>query len=210
MRSSKRYNNMKHEIRSAKYETISKFEFRNSSLSRISNFGFRVFIVSVCLISLATPFVHAQNDFPSEDITNSNFSLVVCDGPDMSKARGSNPKIQQYDAKGNPSGERNYVVCDFRAAMKEVQHLINIMIIIGVIASVAGFCYAGFQLIVNGSNPTARTEASGVFKKVFFGFIIMLTAWFIVYQILAWLQCAPNEPKCKSPASALLGSPTSK
>jgi Kef-type K+ transport system membrane component KefB len=89
--------------------------------------------------------------------------------------------------------------------MREVQHLINIMIIVGILAAIAGFCYAGFLYIVHGSEPSSRSEASSVFKKVFIGFIIMLTAWFIVYQILSWLQCGANSTDCRSVGTALLG-----
>jgi len=163
----------------------------------------KILALGSCLITLAAPFAFAQTN-GNEDITSSNFSLVVCDGPAYPKSAGGNPKVTTYDAKGNPSGTREYVVCDFYAAMHEVQHLINIMVILGVVASIAGFCYAGFLLIARGSEPGARSEASDVFMKVAKGFIIMLTAWFLVYQILAWLECGPGNTDCQAIGSSLL------
>lgn len=174
----------------------------NRQFNNMKKFGLKTILASSCLLTLASPFVFAQNSVaPNEDITSSNFSLVVCDGPNVPSG---NPQVPTYDAQGNSSGTRAYVVCDFAAAMKEVQHLINIMIIVGVVAAVAGFCYAGFLLIAHGSNPSSRTEASSVFKKVFIGFILMLTAWFIVYQLLSWLQCGANQTTCQSVGTALL------
>ena len=130
----------------------------------------RILIVSSCLLTLAAPFASAQSQTqPNEDITSSNFSLIVCDGPAL-------PSTIQAPA--------NYRPCNFAAAMQEVQHIINIFIIFGVVAAIIGFCYAGFLYIARGSEPSARSEANDIFKKVFIGFIIMLTAWFIVYQIL--------------------------
>lgn len=69
--------------------------------------------------------------------------------------------------------------------MTEAQHLINIMIVLGILAAIAGLCYMGF-LYISGTLPN-RERAKEMFPKIFWGFIIMLTAWFVVYQILGWL-----------------------
>jgi hypothetical protein len=66
-----------------------------------------------------------------------------------------------------------------------VQHLINIMLVIGVLAAIVMFAYAGL-LFVSGKKANID-KARSIFPKVFVGFIIMLSAWFIVYQILSWL-----------------------
>lgn len=166
-------------------------------------FAFSVTLLASLSLLPASSLVQAQNQ-QYEDITNSNFKIVTCDGPHNPKG---DPAVPTYDASGKQSGTRPYVVCDFGAAMQEIQHLINIMIIVGVVAAIGGFCYAGYLYVVHGSESGARSEASGVFKKVFIGFIIMLTAWFVVYQILAWLQCGPGSTNCQSVGSALLGQP---
>lgn len=100
---------------------------------------------------------------------NSAFKIVICDGP----------------AGANINNDSNYVVCDFNGAMLQVQHLINIMMVLGVLVAIVMFSYAG-GLYITGK-PANIEKAHAIFPKVFFGFIIMLSAWFIVYQILGWL-----------------------
>lgn len=174
-----------------------------NTLQNKKQIGFLVFALLTLLLT-SYP-VYAQVD-STEDVTNSNFKLVTCDGPNNPTA--SNPQIPVFDDNGKQTGTRPYVVCDFGAAMKEVQHLINIMMVLGVVAALVGFSYAGYTYIVHGSEPTARSEASGIFKKVAIGFIIMLTAWFIVYQVLSWLECGAGSTNCQnSVGSALLGNP---
>lgn len=124
-----------------------------------------------------------QAQLPTTNVTSSYFKLSVCDGPVLPK-----------DAK-NP--KENYVPCDFRALMVQVQHLINVAIVVGVLIAIGGFSYAGF-LYMKGS-PADRTHANNIFQNVFIGFIIMLSAWFIVYQIIAWFAVGGSG------FSALLG-----
>lgn len=69
--------------------------------------------------------------------------------------------------------------------MLQVRHLINLMMIVGVLAAIVAFSWAG-GLYISG-NPENKKRAHAVFPKIFAGFIIMLSAWFIVYQILSWL-----------------------
>jgi len=140
---------------------------------------------------------------PNLNITSSNFQLTVCDGPNY--PGGNNPPISVpvYDSTGKQTGttQRAYVPCDFNAMMKEIQHLINIATVVGVLIAIFGFCYAGYLYIVGGSNPSKRSQANDAFKKIGIGFIIMLSAWFIVYQILSWLTG-------NSGFGALLGKPS--
>jgi hypothetical protein len=103
------------------------------------------------------------------DPTKSTFKIVVCDGP----------------AGANTAKDPKYVPCDFNGIMLQVQHLINIMMVLGVFASIAAFSWAGW-LYISGV-PANKTKAHAIFPKIFTGFIIMLSAWFIVYQILSWL-----------------------
>lgn len=118
---------------------------------------------------------------------NSAFKIVICDGPDMNGSKNTNPnlEVQLFDSDGEPAGTRPYVVCDFNGAMLQVQHLINIMMVLGVLVAIVMFSYAG-GLYITGK-PANIEKAHAIFPKVFFGFIIMLSAWFIVYQILSWL-----------------------
>lgn len=110
-----------------------------------------------------------------------SFKLSVCDGP---KLPGTQPQ--------------GYTPCDFAGLMSQAQFLIEAMIMLGVLAAIASFTYAGY-LYLTGEKGKIE-HAKDIFKKVGIGFIIMLSAWFIVYQILDWLQVNPA-------AKVLLGNP---
>ena len=124
------------------------------------------------------------------DLTSSNFQLSACDGPALDKIpKGQQVQItvkgktQQYvGGSAIPSG---YVVCDFSGLMGTVNKFINVAIAVGTLLSLGGFCYVGY-LYITGSEKNI-SKAKGIFPKIFFGFIIMLAAWFIVYQILSWV-----------------------
>lgn len=137
----------------------------------------------------------------SVDISKSSFRVVVCDGPDYSRL--TQPVEVEFNGESytvglghNPKG---YVPCNFNGVMLTVQRIINILMVLGVLGAIGGFSYAGYLYIVSGSNPGKRSIANGIFSKVGIGFIIMLSAWFVVYQLLSWLT---------SPGfTALLGKP---
>lgn len=114
--------------------------------------------------------VQAQSqDVPPVDIKSSGFKLVVCDGPEGLR----------------PPGDLSYRACDFRGLMIQAQYLINVMIVLGVVAAILGFAWGGY-LYITGTQGNIK-KAKEIFPKLGIGFILMLTAWFIVYQILSWL-----------------------
>jgi ABC-type nickel/cobalt efflux system permease component RcnA len=59
------------------------------------------------------------------------------------------------------------------------------MIIVGVIAAILGIVYAGL-LYISGEKDKIE-KAKKMLPTIGKGFVIMLAAWFIVYQILSWL-----------------------
>lgn len=121
---------------------------------------------------VASPASTAGAISPSQvDITSSGFKLLICDGPPLPKTGVPIPP--------------NYVPCDFKGLMMQAQHLINIALVLGVVIAILSFTWAG-ALYVSG-NPSKISDAHKIFPKIFWGFIIMLSAWFIVYQILNWL-----------------------
>lgn len=147
-------------------------------------------LFSIFILTFSTTPVSAQiralntpsPNTPELNPNSSAFKIVVCDGP----------------AGAKTAGDTNYVPCDFNGLMLQIQHLINIMMVIGILAAVFAFSWAG-ALYISG-NPAKKQEAHAIFPKIFKGLIIMLSAWFIVYQILSWLT---NNDGFKS----LLGSP---
>jgi hypothetical protein len=121
----------------------------------------------------------APTDPKTEDPSNSAFRISVCDGPTIP------PNQPEVLAKAQADLDHTYVACDFNAVILLVQHLINIMLVVGVLAAIVMFAYAGL-LFISGQKPKID-KARSIFPKVFVGFIIMLSAWFIVFQILSWL-----------------------
>lgn len=128
------------------------------------------------------------------------FKITQCDGPeglnriDPSAKKGE-PTNPAYRLDKDPAQkqyfieqfghEPPFVPCDFRGAVIQIQYLINAMIMVGVLAALIGFSYAGFLYITGVEKNISKAHA--IFPKIFWGFIIMLTAWFMVYQILRWL-----------------------
>jgi hypothetical protein len=84
----------------------------------------------------------------------------------------------------NPDGSE-YIPCDFKGIMSQLNHLLTVAIVAGILVAIGGFCYAGY-LYMTGI-PSKISHAHKIFSNVAIGFIIMLSAWFIVYQILSWL-----------------------
>ncbi|MBU6231066.1 MAG: hypothetical protein KGI45_02320 [Patescibacteria group bacterium] len=140
-----------------------------------------------------------SSQLPPVDVSSSGFRLTVCDGPTLPPGQSW---VTAYKDSFQATYHRQYVACDFNGAMMQVQHLIDVALVAGVLLAIAGFCYAGFLYITHGDNPGKRDEAKDIFKKIFVGFIIMLAAWFVVYQVLAWLTGA------NSGFTSLLGKPT--
>lgn len=133
-----------------------------------------VFVLGI-MLATASPLVRAQVN-PDPDYSNpfsTKFRLVICDGPELPKSMSPRP---------------GYIPCNFEGFMLQVQHLINIMISGGILLSVALFTWAGYLYITG--IPGKISQAKEIFKKVFIGLLVMLSAWFIIYQILAWL--VPN------------------
>lgn len=144
-----------------------------------------LFIVLVAMFTLGSFTFEVKADTPSVDINSSGFRLTVCDGPEIPVGIGITVPA-------------NYVPCNFKGVMTQLQHLLDVAIVLGVLVAIGGFSYAGY-LYMTGI-PGNRTHANSIFTNVVVGFIIMLSAWFIVYQILAWLTG-------NSGYSALLGTP---
>ncbi len=169
------------------------YEFRiKNGVASIARWG----VLLACLVSVlsVTTIPVAIAAEPTTNLNSSAFKIVACDGPEnLNHINPATGKIEQgYIA--DPS----FVPCNFKGVMIQIQHLINIMMVVGVFASIAAFSWGGF-LYITGKEGNIK-KAHEIFPKVFIGFIIMLSAWFIVYQILSWLT---DNDAFKS----LLGSP---
>lgn len=130
----------------------------------------------------------------AENPTQSSFKIVICDGP-AGLNDIKNHTVVDPNNPGKtltvPTGWKhndNFIPCDFNGAMIQIQHLINLAMVLGVFAAIVLFTYAGF-LMITGKESDMK-KAKDIFPKVGIGFIVMLTAWFIVFQIVSWLTGA--------------------
>ena len=156
-----------------------------------------------CLF-IVLPHARAQGpaQVPSTNIYDKYFRLTVCDGPKIpAELLKKNSALIPTDPQkflekfGHPPP---YNACDFNYAMIQVQHLINLAIILGVLLAVVLFSYAGYLFVLG--TPASISKGREIFRRVFLGFLAILVAWFVVYQILDWLTG-------NSGFSALLGKP---
>jgi hypothetical protein len=108
------------------------------------------------------------------NIRSSTFKFVVCDGP-----------VRPEGYVPNPPDQTPYIPCDFKGLVLTVQHFLNIAMVLGVMGTIVTAVYAGY-LYVTGKESNI-SKAKEMLPKVGIGFVLMLTAWFIIAQILTWL-----------------------
>ena len=150
----------------------------------------------ILIFNFSIPLAHAAD--PVTDPNSSAFKIVICDGPTLPTGENA-ASFDKFKENFNEKNHHPYVPCDFNHFMLQIQHIINVLMILGVLAAILGFSWAGFLYITG--DPGKIKQAHAIFPKVFGGLIIMLSAWFIVYQILSWLT---DNPGFKT----LLGSPS--
>jgi len=155
---------------------------------------FAIFIIAASFSVIFSSHIALAQAPGSSNPNSSSFKLGICDGP--AELNMINPKTGQIEPgrKNDPT----FIPCNFQGLMLQVRHLITIMLTAGVFVAIIGFSYAGY-LYMTGV-PGNISQAHGIFKQVGEGFIIMLSAWFIVYQVLSWLTGNPG-------LKALLGTP---
>ena len=144
-------------------------------------------IFSVAHADSTTANTLTKNPTDVPDVNGQHgFQLTVCDGP------AEVGFTDVTDSTGKVTGHTpipGFIPCDFNGAMIQIQHLINIAMVLGVLAAIVGFSWAGFLLIsmsITGKMDD-RKKAVEIFRKVVTGFVIMLVSWFVVYQIIDWI-----------------------
>jgi len=74
--------------------------------------------------------------------------------------------------------------CNFSSFMQLIINLIDFLIKISIPIAIILFSYAGFLYITAGGNPGKIGQAHDIFKTVFIGFLIVLSAWLIVNTLV--------------------------
>ena len=142
----------------------------------------KLFIIAIAFILSITPVVMATKIAYAAPILS---GVLDCNtGPLIDKPR--------IDSSGNPvMVDGKQVIdkvyqnpCDFKAAIKLVDSVINLLLFIVAAPLLALIlCYAGFILITSGGSSEARTKAKKIIKNVIIGYVIALAAWLIVHAI---------------------------
>jgi len=74
--------------------------------------------------------------------------------------------------------------CTFDDLLKLVNKVIDFLIRIAIPIAMILFAYAGFLYVTAAGNTSQINKAHNVFKDVFIGFLIVLSAWLIVNTIV--------------------------
>ncbi|OHA15545.1 MAG: hypothetical protein A3B08_03820 [Candidatus Taylorbacteria bacterium RIFCSPLOWO2_01_FULL_43_44] len=86
-------------------------------------------------------------------------------------------------------------VCTFNDFIVMVGGIINFIIILASVYAAVSFMYAGYAYLTSGGSQEAVSRAKSIFKKVFIGYIIVLTAWLMIYTIeQAFYETGEGKP----------------
>jgi hypothetical protein len=77
--------------------------------------------------------------------------------------------------------------CGFNHLIELTQNLIYNLVILTTFLATFAFAYAGILLITSGGNTSKKDEAKKMLMKVLTGFLIILSAWLIVYTLTSVL-----------------------
>ncbi len=93
--------------------------------------------------------------------------------------------LVQCDGVVNPNEPNRNVKCSFASLINSINYIIYRMIAISIPLATALFAYAGF-LYMSGEQDKIK-QAKNIFLNVVIGFIIMITAWFVVVTVVNWV-----------------------
>lgn len=80
-------------------------------------------------------------------------------------------------------GTEEYGACVFDDFIVTIGKIIRLLIFIGVAFSAVVMSYVGFVYLTSAGNTSKIQSAKGVFWKVIWGLVIMLSAWLVVSLI---------------------------
>ena len=114
-----------------------------------------IILTALILPLLFVPVVASAELFPT---------LVPCDGP----------------VGDGVTGEP----CTYSTFIKGVDNILRFLIGFATVVAVIMFVYAGYLLISSGGDRAKAEQAKAIFKNVTIGFVIVITAWLIVFTIV--------------------------
>jgi hypothetical protein len=123
--------------------------------------------IFIAALTLVTPTVKVFAATPALDYSG----FVKCDGEVKVEEQGRKTK------------------CDFAALLKTVISLVNWLFYISIPIAVVLFAWGGVLYMTG--KPDNMGKARNIFAAVVVGFIIMITAWFLVRQVVSWFVDDP-------------------
>lgn len=95
-------------------------------------------------------------------------------------------------------GDPGQFPCDFNAFILMLNNIIDWIIGISVIIATISFIWGGFLWLTSGAKPANKDKAKDILLNTLWGFLLILTAWLIIYTILTYLTPANIEGKPNS------------
>lgn len=77
--------------------------------------------------------------------------------------------------------------CDFAAILVLVKNGIQDLVLVSTLLVVVVAVIAGMRLLTSGGNPAALKDAKSMMQKILTGYIVILSAWIIIYTIATTL-----------------------
>lgn len=134
------------------------------------------------VFSFGPAIVLAQNT----GVGNTGTGLVPC-GDRSYGDKPNNPPPPIPAGQSVPDSGKNLGdvsnPCQFNDLLTLVSNIVNFLIVTGTAVAALSFGYAGFLMMTANGEMGKIEEAKAIFGKVMTGFIIMLSAWLIVYAI---------------------------
>lgn len=88
--------------------------------------------------------------------------------------------------------------CGFTDFMRQVDHVISLLLYVAVVLAVISFVYTGFKLIFSGGNEDAIKHAKHIFWNVLVGLVLAYGAWIIVHFVVTTLGVKDGYTLLKS------------
>ena len=93
--------------------------------------------------------------------------------------------------------------CGYDDLLILINNVIDWIIKISVPIAAGVFAWAGIKMMIHGDNPGKRSESINTMKKVFIGFVFILSAWIIVTTITNALLSDKNGFKDAVPVQGV-------
>lgn len=107
------------------------------------------------------------------------FLILTMSVPVLVGAADNNPLIPCNGTSNDP--------CEFSDVILLVNNVISFIINLSITVASGMFIWAGILYATAGPDTGKTTRAKGIFKAVVIGFLVMFSAWLIVYTIVKGL-----------------------